>query len=112
MIDRRQWPRYNLDLPIRVEGMDHSGSAFALTGRLRNISAKGALGNLSLMLQVGSQITLAIAFPFARTIWMSFECEVVRTVTSGSGVDTAVKFKGVRPQFSGKVQDTEDNDET
>ena len=100
MTERRQWQRYSLDLPIRVEGTDQSGSAFSLTGRLRNISARGALGNIPCKLQVGSDIRLEIGFPFSRLVWMRFDCEVLRTETTGTGVDTALRFTSGRPLFS------------
>ena len=108
MIERRKWQRYNLDLPIRVEGTDQSGAAFAYAGRLRNISARGALATIRRYLQVGTRISLAVAFPLSRLIWMRYDCEVIRTEAAGAGVDTALMFTSVRPSFSGWDQDDED----
>ena len=97
--DRRQWPRYSLDFPVRVEGRDASGAAFSLDGTLRNISARGALGNLPVDLQVGSKVRFDIAFPFNRLVWLSYEGVVVRIEQATAGVDVAVRFTNVRPSF-------------
>lgn len=101
MTERRQWPRYSLDLPLRVEGIDQSGTAFVLEGNLRNISARGALGRLTSGLQPGTHVRIEIALPFSQQTWICYEGEVLRTEAAAGGVDTALRFISVRPSFRG-----------
>jgi hypothetical protein len=100
LTDRRQWPRYSLDFPIRVEGVDQSGLSYVMAGRLRNISARGALGNIPGSLQVGSRVRFAIALPFSESIWLSYDGVVVRSKEADVGTDIAFRFTTARPIFS------------
>jgi hypothetical protein len=90
-----------LDLPIRVEYTDQSGSAVELTGRLCNISARGALGNLPGGFQPGTRVRVEIALPFSQLAWICYEGEVVRSEPVEAGVETALKFISTRPSFRG-----------
>jgi hypothetical protein len=72
---------------------------FVLAGRLCNISARGALANLPHRLRVGQKVRLDIAFPFSKSVWMSYDGEVVRTEPSMSGTSVAVKYIDPRPSF-------------
>lgn len=100
MTERRQWPRYDLDFPIMVEGIDQSGSSYLMAGRLRNISARGALGNIPGGLQVGSLVRFSIALPFSESIWLSYDGVVVRSEAAVGGADIALSFTTARPIFS------------
>lgn len=99
MIERRQWPRYSLEIPIRIEALNPSGMSFVLPGKLRNISARGALADLPSLIQVGTRVRLDLAIPFSRLVWLSYEGEVVRLEATGTGVGTAIRFTSVRPSF-------------
>ena len=99
MPERRQWPRYQIDWPITIRGTDPSGARFIESGRLRNISVKGALGNIGRLLGIGSQVEVFIRFPFARPQLMKYSGEVIRTEPDPSGINVAVQFHTTRPTF-------------
>jgi hypothetical protein len=55
---------------------------------------------------VGSKIRVEIAFPFSKSVWMSYEGEVVRTEPAMSGTNVAVRFINPKPSF---VEEEPDN---
>ncbi|HXG67595.1 MAG TPA: PilZ domain-containing protein [Blastocatellia bacterium] len=97
MIERRQWPRYQIDCPFEVQGTDPSGRKFAHGGRLLNISARGALGNIGQGVQVGAQVEVFIRVRLADSVTLKFIGEVIRVQYASTGVDVAVQFLTSRP---------------
>lgn len=94
--ERRHCPRYKVDWPFRIEGAGES----AETGKLSNISARGALLRIARKLDVGARVSLFIMLPSPADAWMSFTGQVVRVDKGPAGVDTAIRFDTSQPGFT------------
>lgn len=94
--ERRHWPRYKVDWTFRIEGAGESKE----TGKLSNISARGALVRIARMLDVGTRVTLFVRLPLPADAWMSFAGQVVRVEKGPRGVDTALRFDTSQPAFT------------
>ena len=94
--ERRHWPRYKVDWTIRIKGAGESIE----TGKLSNISARGALVCISRRLDLGSRISLSIMLPPPVNAWMSFTGQVVRVEKVNMGVDIALRFDASQPIFA------------
>ena len=98
--ERRHWPRYNVEWPIKVEGVGESAGNGAETGKLNNISAKGALVSIERKFDVGARISLFVKLPSPADAWIGFSGYVVRVEKGPEGVDTALRFDTSRPIFA------------
>jgi hypothetical protein len=94
--ERRHWPRYKVDWTVRVEGAGESPE----TGKLSNISARGALVRIAPTLDPGTRLSLFIRLPPPVDAWMSFTGQVVRVEKSLGEVDTALRFDTAQPIFT------------
>jgi hypothetical protein len=94
--ERRQWPRYKIDWAFRIEGAGESTE----TGKVINISARGALLRIARKLDVGTRISLSIRLPSPADAWMRFSAQVVRVEEAPTGVDIALRFDTSQPAFT------------
>src|ERR1051325_8618298 len=75
--DRRRMPRYQVDWPFRVKGTDPTGLGFLNTGRLRDISSRGAFGYIGRPLAVGSRMDVSIRLPVKDEVWIKYSAEII-----------------------------------
>jgi hypothetical protein len=94
--ERRHWPRYNVDWAVRVEGAGESPE----TGKLSNISARGALVRIAVTLDPGTRLSLFIRLPPPVDAWMNFTGQVVRVEKGQHEVGTALRFDTPQPIFT------------
>ena len=85
-----------MDWTIRIEGMGESIE----TGKLSNVSARGALVCIARKFDVGARVTLFIRLPLPVDAWMSFSGQVVRVENGHMGVAIALRFDTSQPIFS------------
>jgi hypothetical protein len=100
--DRRQMHRYQVDWPFRVKGTDPSGLGILNTGKLRDISTRGAFGYINRLLAVGMKIEVLIKLPLKEERWIKYSAEVIRVEQLGSQTGVALKFDTSRPSFYSK----------
>ena len=73
-MDRRRERRLNLQLPVRIWGMDKMARPFAEIVRVRNVSNRGAvLSNVRSKVQTGEVLDVQLGTSRAqfRIVWMS-----------------------------------------
>jgi len=68
-------------------------------GTLKNISARGALANLTSCVQVGTKVNLFVSLPLKSAKWMNLRGDVVRVDGVRDGDVVAMRFRGSRPDF-------------
>jgi hypothetical protein len=100
--DRRQMPRYHVDWPFRVKGTDPTGLGFLNTGKLRDISVRGAFGYIGRPLAVGSKMEVVIRLPVKDETWIKYSAEIIRVEQVGSQIGVAFKFDTAKPLFQAK----------
>lgn len=100
--ERRRMPRYQVDWQFRVKGTDPTGLGFLNTGRLRDISARGAFGYIGRPLAVGVKMEVSIRLPMKDEVWIKYSAEIIRVEQAGSQIGVAFKFDTARPQFYSK----------
>ena len=100
MTERRKGRRFQVDWPIRVEGIDDGGESFVETGALQNISSGGALLLVERPLETGARFDVFINLPFSGKKWMKYSASVVRVQSGASMLGAAVKFDGPKPEFA------------
>ncbi len=99
-MERRKWPRYMLNWPIRLMGEEPTGAAFQEEGLLQNISVNGALAHLTRELDIGTELHISIRMPLESDIWMSYGARVVRVEKAPSGISAALGFQPGGPVIS------------
>ncbi|MFP5261376.1 MAG: PilZ domain-containing protein [Blastocatellia bacterium] len=100
--DRRRTHRYQVDWPFRVKGTDPSGLGILNTGKLSNISPRGAFGYIGRLLAVGMKVEVSIRLPLKEERWIKYSAEVVRVEQLCSQTSVALKFDTSRPAFYSK----------
>ena len=94
--ERRGWPRYTVDWPVKVELAGESTQS----GELSNIGAKGALIRIDRTLDVGTSLRVSIKLPPPLDTWISFTGQVVRVETYSTGMGMALRFDTSQPIFT------------
>jgi PilZ domain len=97
--DRRLTHRYQVDWPFRVKGTDPTGLGILNTGKLRDISARGAFGYIGRPLVVGMKMEVSIRLPVKEERWIKYSAEIIRVEPLGSRTGVAFKFNTSRPMF-------------
>lgn len=100
--DQRRMHRYQVDWPFRVKGTDPSGLGILNTGKLRDISPRGAFGYIGRLLAVGMKIEVSIRLPLKEERWIKYSAEVIRVEHLGSQTGVALKFDTSVPVFYSK----------
>ncbi|HVG18400.1 MAG TPA: PilZ domain-containing protein [Blastocatellia bacterium] len=100
--DRRRMHRYQVDWPFRVKGTDPTGLGILNTGKLRDISSRGAFGYIGRLLAVGMKIEVLIRLPLKEERWIKYSAEIVRVEQLGSQTGVGLKFDTSRPMFYSK----------
>lgn len=80
--------------------MGESAGEGAETGRLNDISARGALVRVGRKFDVGTRIRLLVKLPPPTEEWIGFFGQVVRVEKGSTGVDTALRFDMAQPMFT------------
>lgn len=96
---RRRLHRYQVDWPFRVKGTDPSGLGILNTGKLRDISPRGAFGYVGRPLAVGMKMEIMIRLPLKEERWIKHLAEVIRVEQIDSQIGVALKFDTSRPTF-------------
>src|SRR5215831_8062836 len=98
-VDRRQCKRYHVDWPIEIRAVNRMGLNVVLFGTLKNISARGALANITSSVQVGASVNLFVSLPLKSAKWMNLQGDVVRVDGMRDGDVVAMRFRSSRPDF-------------
>ncbi len=96
MNERRHWLRYKVDWTFKIKGTGGSEE----TGKLINISARGALARVGRKFDVGAQVSLFVRLPSPADAWMSFTGQVIRVEKGPTGGDIAIRFDTSEPTFT------------
>jgi PilZ domain len=97
--DRRRMHRYQVDWPFRVKGTDPTGLGILNTGKLRDISARGAFGYIGRPLAVGMKMEVLIKLPVKEERWIKYSAEIMRVERIGTQTGVAMKFDTSQPMF-------------
>jgi hypothetical protein len=97
--DRRRMHRYQVDWSFRVKGTDPTGLGILNTGKLRDISPRGAFGYIGRPLAVGMKMEVLIRLPIKEERWLKYSAEIIRVEQLGSQTGVAFKFDTSRPMF-------------
>jgi hypothetical protein len=92
-------PRHQVDWPFRMKGTDPTGLGFFNTGRLRDISSRGAYGYTIRPVAVGLRMEVLIRLPVKEERWLKYWAEVIRVEQAGSEIGVAFKFDTAQPMF-------------
>jgi hypothetical protein len=97
--DRRRMHRYQVDWPFRVKGTDPTGLGILNTGKLRDISARGAFGYIGRPLAVGMKMEVLIKLPVKEERWIKYSAEIIRVERTSTQTGVAMKFDTSQPMF-------------
>ena len=98
-VNRRKWPRYEVDWQFQMEGVDGNGRVFWADGTLHDISARGSSGYCFDPPENGTRVVVSIRMPFESDNWIRYIAEIVRIEESEEGTLVALQFVSSRPVF-------------
>lgn len=91
--ERRRWPRYSLDVPIKVRVKSSNGLSSYCFGRGNDISEGGMAIHIPHEIKPGQTVNLVLILPYSEK---NIECEAV--VRSRSSYRYGVEFLNLKPQ--------------
>jgi hypothetical protein len=97
--ERRAAKRFQVSWPIVVKGAKPAGRNIQDSGKLENLSSRGALFLISRRVKPGLRLELGIKVPLKGQNWMKYSGKVVRVEKQNDRFAVAMLFDNVRPLF-------------
>lgn len=100
ILERRKARRFEVDWDVAIESQGGMSSGFDDTGRLQNLSSRGAFLYLNRPLEVGTKLQVSIRLPVVEDRWAKYWAEVIRVECSYPRIGIAMRFKRLRPHLT------------
>jgi len=97
--ERRVAKRFRVSWPVAVKNAEALGRGIQESGKLENLSSRGALFLIPARVKPGVRLELAIKVPLKGQNWMKYSGKVVRVEKQTDRFAVAMLFDDVRPLF-------------
>ena len=97
--ERRAAKRFQVSWPVVIKGAKAAERSIQESGKLENLSSRGALFLIGARVNTGLRLELRIKVPLKGQNWMKYSGKVVRVEKRADRFAVAMLFDNVRPLF-------------